>query len=1486
MCGIVAYFGRAENPLTRILTGMWSIIYRAPDSTGVAMFGDELSPVRTRKALGSVQDLVEVLNEKPLYMRSSADLAAGLVNADHGHAEWQEVRRRLLRLEGLSTEDLESKEKGELPYIHWAGLTDRERERSLVPGMVGRPGTGSGVTIHSKKDFRRTIEHLMFDHDLPPLVVKSVFRHFLSRSLQAMSETEAGTPPHPETVMRTFDLLFDNATEFESTPSAEPEPEEKENRHPSARRYVWRALLKKTIPLPADYDIDGVRRLFCCLDSLVMSRLGRQPDLDERVHKTMTKRFQEAGRGAPAPWQTLYRAERALNVYGIAASSVYSVLFREHDGLYSRQLPGMSPEEGVVPGQTVPGHLASLGQPILAHGRWALQSQVTLRNTHPFVDQQRIRSACINGQFSSEVERRVHRFLTKVANIRLRSENSTEYFVQLWGYYAGVLSMEKTRSESIREQVSLGLDDLAVGTHSIDYQLFYRLRDASPEVIEERAFILAMQVMIQDGGQVAVAGMSLLSPHRLFAASHNRPLFVVQRKQGSEVMLVSDVNAALGLFSQRQIQKSARKLKNRQHPAREALSKQFEVMVTPMQGESLFARVESRQVQNRIRYSVRIMDFTGQEHSDIDPFYTRLSPVQIKRSLNRTFYEMHLREIPACLEEILEAYLPASEKPDLARFGINRRLLTRRFGSGLSSLRRLFLVGIGSSWHAACMAKNMVRSLIPEMPVVVLSPVEVEDIARTIDADRDLVVCLSWSGTTADMVQFAKDVHRQHIVAVGITEKPFSDMALVLRKSGGVFPVFSGEEVTVSAVKSLLCMLLGLEGFCLALLHELGHWEKAEFVASRMKTLPDAVREVLQNPRLREWSRSRSNAYNHSMCHLVLDTQHSVGTGMEIALKLEENSWLSMGKTFDFRDVETAVFSHWRPNNLILVNATNMVRLQEAMACMKRLHAAGLDYALVSFEHEYLDHMREVGGVDPVCLPKVDDMLQPFVDLVFYMRFGLDFGLAHGRLPGEFPRNRAKSVTAGRSRPAEAPGPGREIADLGHKNEKWEALPDMADPLAALNRVSYWEERKGVAGWEGDLYRDLRGLCSLLREGDAFGKMLDIPDERMRELAGFILDQLTVDGEIIFLPLDKAAQSAARTLARYWTQLLGCFIRVESPAARLHTAGGDALVILLASYEPDDYVLENVLPDLEQNFIWIGPPIDEYFARVFTRLGTYAPLLPDGLRCRQDLLYAALSLFFTRILAERRPGWADVLRRHFSLSGLAVAATLNDRSLWKQINDAVYADRGYETALFIGPATGNGAAWVRRFDRYGRTLLEWYDFGFAAHGPLVTVDNRVAEKFVALGSRQELAGVYGEKRVRAWEKKYFQGRSLDNVFGRDAVPPEQAPVSPFYAQRQWYLPELKAGYDCGLDNPVIIDATSERSFGQALDELSTFGCRFARMTVISQGAFSTAGRLSAFNPHPLSHLLLLPDLGEPFSDLLLPFLQTLISTAMAARTNS
>jgi len=100
MCGIVAYFGGAGNNLTRILTAMSAIIYRAPDSTGVGFLGDDVSPIRVRKSLGSVARLIPVLIDDPAYPNPTAELLS-IFNAEKGGASAQDLQRRLLDFEGF-----------------------------------------------------------------------------------------------------------------------------------------------------------------------------------------------------------------------------------------------------------------------------------------------------------------------------------------------------------------------------------------------------------------------------------------------------------------------------------------------------------------------------------------------------------------------------------------------------------------------------------------------------------------------------------------------------------------------------------------------------------------------------------------------------------------------------------------------------------------------------------------------------------------------------------------------------------------------------------------------------------------------------------------------------------------------------------------------------------------------------------------------------------------------------------------------------------------------------------------------------------------------------------------------------------------------------------------------------------------------------------------------------------------------------------------
>jgi hypothetical protein len=113
--------------------------------------------------------------------------------------------------------------------------------------------------------------------------------------------------------------------------------------------------------------------------------------------------------------------------------------------------------------------------------------------------------------------------------------------------------------------------------------------------------------------------------------------------------------------------------------------------------------------------------------------------------------------------------------------------------------------------------------------------------------------------------------------------------------------------------------------------------------------------------------------------------------------------------------------------------------------------------------------------------------------------------------------------------------------------------------------------------------------------------------------------------------------------------------------------------------------------------------------------------------------------------------------------------------------------------------------------------------------------------------------------------------------------------TPFFAEGYWYFPELRTDYDAAQDNLIIVDATSDRYFSQALDELANYGCRYARIIVISQEAFRNDPGKRALYRYPISRLLFMPSLegqGEkiPISELHLPFAMNLMGVAMAAAT--
>jgi glucosamine 6-phosphate synthetase-like amidotransferase/phosphosugar isomerase protein len=1048
-----------------------------------------------------------------------------------------------------------------------------------------------------------------------------------------------------------------------------------------------------------------------------------------------------------------------------------------------------------------------------------------------------------------------------------------------------------------------------IGSQAIDYQIYHRVQAKSRADLDEMAFLEAVRHLIQEGGQNAAVGISLESPRRIYVASHNRPIFVVRRLENDDFMVVSDINAAMGLFPQALIHRKTSqltKLREQRHKAldelkasrakketiqacevkyrrkEEKLIEAFRVAIYPFDGEEIFARIETKFEENNLRRGVSITDFDGNPLPEIESFLTILSPTAIRNDIYKSYFETHLHEIPERLTEILQSYVPEDDScPD---FQIREALFSRRFGRKWAGLKRIILVGMGSAYHMATIARSYFKKLLPEMEVMVLMPVEVDDPTKFIVPETDLVVLLSWSATTANMVAFAKSLEADKPVMVAITEKGFADMALIARRSGGVIPILSGEEVTITGIKSTQCMLFCIFLFAIWLAFKKGRIKAALSCLKRLQRVPETVLQILSDETLEKFSKNLASQSAKSYAAVVLDALESTGSAREIASKLEETSWTAIGKPLDYRNLYTKVLKPDLNKNLVLVNATHKARFNDGLDAMKVLHEQGIPFAAVSYPNRALAQIEHYSQGNFVLLPKVEDVLQPFVDLAFYYRFAFHYGLAHGRNAEDFPRNRVKSVTATRSLPRLIVSAAAEL----HLMEQRDSTATSADSVSlSLAEESAWELDSNIA-WEKRYYREMRRLAKGLQSKDPISTFLKLPAKNSAHLTEAFLNAISKEGEIIFIALDRRSDATARTLVANWRRILECRMRVTNADFAPIAFSDNSIFIFLAAEKPDEEMLLKRVRKYSLPHVWVGPQLSKEPALFFNHSAGYYILKKEFGLSQADALYAGVSLLIENSWKKNQPSKATILRNHLRGSGSVIHSLLNDASIKNILMQAMTANRIYKSAFFLGPPIGTGTIWVDRFSQIKGPIMEFHSFGESVHGPIVTVDSSVEDKYIKLEDRKQMVLTYGKNNVLQWEERCLGGTKIDNFLSQPLDDQSTGINTPFFAEGSWYLPVLRNDYDPANDNLIIIDATSERYFAQAIDELASYACRYARMIVISQEAFRNDLTKKVLHTYPISHLIEVPAMKGnnseriPISDFILPFSMNLLGVAMAA----
>jgi len=903
------------------------------------------------------------------------------------------------------------------------------------------------------------------------------------------------------------------------------------------------ARMRRALEIPGDlsspdFDQDPVRHAFRLVAAHVASRAALDQSWRDMLDRALLARVPT---GSYTSWAEAWEEECATNVPGRA----FAVAVHQ----YQDTFPGLSQHLAKDDWERVGGLTAhSMAHIVCGHGRWAMVGAVTEANAHPLLDRGGTRVVCENGSHNAPL----------VLGMRSNQE--------AWWRARGVaepapVHRSQNTTEVIAYEWERAVYQLTAGDLDNDEEAFRRgLMEWDIRSSEEQGLRLALR-RLRRGNAHACALYSRVEPGVLYISSHCKPIAIAIRTTETEeglprheAMVASDIEAALMLWPGREVDAIADRIQALNQSASsgaadaaqvlrkvQVLLDRFPVDVIYLdsdlyQGRELLARISNRIEDGRVVLDVEVTLYDGTPVV-VAPKALHVNPATVGRRSHDTYTEYHLAEIPDVLDDIVSTYAHEGalrlgsiwERGRLRWQGMNLVALQDRFGSQLQHLRRIWLIGEGSSWHGGQAAAPLFRELLPGIVINVYRPVEVLNIGEIIDPVNDLVIEVSWSGTTDSVLKVDDLLGESDVMRLGITGRPQSDLGRRTSFSAGALDVRSGVEVSVATVKGYEAILAVLNLVALQLCESRGDptlvERLAQLSAELTLVIPAQVRMVINDEERRRRIRAVAQRCRH------YDKVAVVGTSpvdLEGEQKIEELAQI-VACAFEFYSASlrslierSAIASDKRQRILFVVNATAPDRQNEAREVIDYLSALGVFCIIHTIPHAGASAWEATPTAEVFVSPSISDLLQPMIDAPFFFDLAVGLAYARGLSPEEIdrPRNLAKSVTTtGAERRAEVETHQQfrnvTLADFGSKGREsaaWDSV--RAQPSkAALQATVALRATMAV------MSRPLSGRLTLSQDDD-------------------------VGDHVVVITDTEATANAALMAAAAWKRLLGMHLTV------------------------------------------------------------------------------------------------------------------------------------------------------------------------------------------------------------------------------------------------------------------------------------------------------------------------------------------------------
>jgi glucosamine--fructose-6-phosphate aminotransferase (isomerizing) len=319
----------------------------------------------------------------------------------------------------------------------------------------------------------------------------------------------------------------------------------------------------------------------------------------------------------------------------------------------------------------------------------------------------------------------------------------------------------------------------------------------------------------------------------------------------------------------------------------------------------------------------------------------------------------------------------------------------------LSRIRRVVIVGCGTSYHAA-LAGRIALERWARVPVETDLASEFRYRAPLLE-DDSLVIGITQSGETADTLAAMRLARARGATVLAVTNVPGSQGTL---DADGVLFTRAGIEIGVAATKTFVAQVAALYAFALRMAQLRGTLSRARLAElnEQLASMPGAIDAVLtsvQGP-------VRRLAERLAGCEFFLYLGRLAGlpVALEGALKLKEVSYIPTDAyaAGEMKHGPIAMLGEQTP---VVCVATDLSVLDKTLSNISEVRARGARVFAIATEgsKEVAEHAEQV-----VYIPRTDVLLQTILAVIPLQL--LAYYIARERaLNVDQPRNLAKTVT-------------------------------------------------------------------------------------------------------------------------------------------------------------------------------------------------------------------------------------------------------------------------------------------------------------------------------------------------------------------------------------------------------------------------------------------------------------------------------------------